>query len=210
MKTLSIMVIAIGVAFTSLSCKEKAKEVKVETETIVKEVEKKIENVFSFSKEVKSGNYSFNVKATNEGSLNKLMIQPVGFDQNDLISTEIDGTVTGVESEDLNGDGLPEILVYVNSAGSGAYGTVICYSSNNSKSMTPVSFPETASNPKLSKGYMGHDEFSVVEGNLSQRFPIYKEEDTNASPTGKTKQVQYQLKDGEASRVFVIKKVSEY
>ena len=31
---------------------------------------------------------------------------------------------------------------------------------------------------------MGHDEFSLVENTLSQRFPIYKEGDTNAEPSG--------------------------
>ena len=57
---------------------------------------------------------------------------------------------------------------------------------------------------------MGHDEYSIVEENLSHRFPIYKDSDTNASPTGQTKQVLYNLVASENSIVFVIKNISEY
>ena len=45
---------------------------------------------------------------------------------------------------------------------------------------------------------------------LARRFPIYKDRDTNNNPTGGTRQIEYKLKDGEASRLFVIDKISEY
>lgn len=212
MKKLSIIALALSTTLLTFSCKEKTKEAVTETktETKVVEVEKVVEKSKDFIKELKFQNFGYKVTATNSGSLNKLSIQPVGFDQNQVMTQEIDGTVTGVDTEDLNGDGYPEILVYVTSAGSGSYGTVVCYSPNEGKSLSQVYFPETASSKKLSKGYMGHDEFEVIEGTLAHRFPIYKDTDTNANPTGKTRQVQYQLKDGENGRVFAIKKVSEY
>jgi hypothetical protein len=57
---------------------------------------------------------------------------------------------------------------------------------------------------------MGHDEFTIMETTLARRFPIYKEGDTNSNPTGGTRQIEYKLQDGEASRAFVIHKISDY
>jgi len=48
-------------------------------------------------------------------------------------------------------------------------------------------------------GYMGHDEFAVVESSLARRFPIYKKGDSNANPTGGMRQLQYKLVPGEAT-----------
>ena len=199
--------IALAITILTYSCKEKVAEVKVETK---KEVVKEVKEVTGFSKVLTYGKFSYKVQATDNGSLNKLNIQPSGLETNQPITMEIDGTVTGAESEDLNGDGFPEILVFVSSAGSGAYGTVICYSPNNGKSLSQAYFPETANSKKLSKGYMGHDVFDVVENTLTQQFPIYKEGDTNAEPTGKRRLVSYNLVNGESSRKFVINAVDEY
>ena len=49
---------------------------------------------------------------------------------------------------------------------------------------------------------MGHDEFRVVESSLVRRFPVYREGDTNAKPTGGTRQISYELKAGEAGWVL--------
>jgi len=45
---------------------------------------------------------------------------------------------------------------------------------------------------------MGHDQFAVVETNLVRRFPLYNRGDSNANPTGGTRQVTYKLVPGEA------------
>ena len=46
--------------------------------------------------------------------------------------------------------------------------------------------------PKLSVGYKGHDEYSLVEGNLMRRFPVYQKGDsTNFVPNGMIRQIQY-------------------
>jgi len=121
-----------------------------------------------------------------------------------------DGRLNDVVSGDLNNDGFPEVLVYVTSDGSGSYGSVIGYSVNNGKSISEINMPNVWDNPKANKGYMGHDEFAIVEGSLCQRFPTYNPQDTNSNPTGKKRQIQYQLKDGENSRVFVVDKITEY
>ena len=66
----------------------------------------------------------FQVKCPNGSSTNKLTIVPSGLTgDNAPIVQDVDGVVTGAEIEDLNSDGCPEIFVYVQSAGSGSYGS---------------------------------------------------------------------------------------
>lgn len=154
---------------------------------------------------------TFHVTSPNEGSINEVTITPSGLEvDNSPVTVEIDGTVTGVEVGDLNNDGSPEIYVYATSAGSGSYGSLLAYATNNRKSMTPIYLPPVEENPEASPGYMGHDEFAVIESSLVQRFPIYLEGDTNAQPTGGTRQVQYRLEPGEAGWVLRPYEVIEY
>lgn len=166
---------------------------------------------FDYTKTLSLQNITFEIKSTNSGSLNTLFIQPKGLEiVNEKVIHEIDGTVTNVEIEDMNSDGWPEILVYITSAGSGSYGNIIGYSVNNGKSMSQIYFPQTSDNDEINKGYMGHDEFTLVERYLAQRFPIYETGDKTAQPSGKIRQVIYELTDGENSRILKIKNVSEY
>lgn len=124
--------------------------------------------------------------------------------------TIVGETVVGAEIGDLNIDGSPEVLVYLTSDGSGSYGRVIGYSVNNGKSMSEIYLPDITEDKKISEGYMGHDEFAIVESTFCRRFPIYNPKDTNAKPTGKTRQVQYKLVDGEAGRILKVDKVIEF
>ncbi len=166
------------------------------------------DTISSFNRNLNMQNIGFQVKVTGD----HLTIQPSGYElDNTIVTKEIVGmSVTNAEIEDLNSDGFPEILIYLNSDGSGSYGTVLAYSSNQNKSMSEISFPSISDNPNANKGYMGHDEFAVVETTLSHRFPIYLDGDTNSKPSGKMRQIQYKLKDGEASRVFVVDKILEF
>ena len=146
---------------------------------------------------------SFHVLCPNQGSINQLEIIPAGLEiDNAVFKREIDGTVTGAEVADLNGDGSPEIYTYIHSAGSGSYGSLVAYSANNKKSLSEIILSPLADDKENSRGYMGHDEFAVVENYLVRRFPVYVKGDTNASPTGGTRQLQYRLKQGEASWVL--------
>ena len=153
----------------------------------------------------------FRVTSPNDSSINKLTIVPFGLEiDNSAITREIDGTVTGAEVADLNADGSPEIYVYVASAGSGSYGLLVAYAANRRKSMSEIYLPPIAENKSAAKGYMGHDEFAVVESTLVQRFPIYRSGDTNARPTGGMRQLQYRLTPGEAGWILKLDKVVEY
>ena len=143
---------------------------------------------------------TFHVVATNEGSLNQLTITPIGLQvDNTVIKQEIDGTVTGVEIGDINADGSPEIYVYINSAGSGVYGSLVAYSANNKKSLSSIYLPPLEYDKKNNVGYMGHDEFNLIENSFARRFPVYKEGDANCCPKGGTRQLEYKLVPGEAT-----------
>ena len=154
---------------------------------------------------------TFHVTCPNDSSLNKVTIKPTGLEiDNSEVVREADGTVVGAEIADLDVDRSPEIYVYVQSAGSGSYGSLVAFSANRKKSLSDIYLPPVAEDPTLSKGYMGHDEFAVVESTFVQRFPIYREGDTNAQPSGRTRQIQYKLKPGEAGWVLEVDEVLEY
>lgn len=141
-----------------------------------------------------------------------LVIQPSGLSiSNETLYHDITGyTVVNAEIGDLNIDSYPEVFVYLTSDGSGSYGKFIGYSVNNGMSVSQVYLPEISENNEVNKGYMGHDEMAIVENTFCQRFPIYKDGDSNANPTGGTRQIQYKLVDGETGRILKIDKVLEF
>lgn len=164
-----------------------------------------------FDKKLSLQGLTFQVKCPNEGSLNKLTITPTGLEgENKPIVVEVDGSVTGAEVEDLDANGFPEIYVYVTSAGSGSYGSLVAYAANQKKSLTEIFLPDLGEDKVNSKGYMGHDQFAVGEGSFLRRFPIYKAGDSNAKPTGKTRQLQYKLKAGEAGWLLKVGKATDF
>lgn len=157
-------------------------------------------NSAGFDRPLTGQGVTFHVSSRpNAGSINTLRIQPSGLKvDNVLIERQIEGTVTSAEVADLNIDGSPELYVYVTSAGSGAHGSLVAYAANKGKSLTEIYLTPIEEDKTAAKGYMGHDEFAVVENSLVRRFPVYKDGDTNAKPTGGTRQIQYKLKAGEA------------
>lgn len=154
----------------------------------------------------------FNISSIKKDGINTLKIFTFGLQEQEYNETfNIDGEeVTNAEVEDLNSDGSPELFVFTQSVGSGSYGNVYAFSVNKKKSMSEVYFQPTAENSEINKGYMGHDEFSLVENTLGQRFPIYNKGDINAEPTGGTRQVSYKLVEGEAMRKLEVENVTEY
>ena len=215
MKQLKTILLTILVALSIIACKNEQGKSNTEKRGI--EETSNVENTIQegqktiFQKTLTLQDISFDIKTSGEGSISQLSIQPKGLEIDNRKNVhEIDGQVLNAEIEDLNSDGFPEILIYTMSAGSGSYGNVIGYSVNNGKSISQIYFPELSENKEASIGYMGHDEFAIVETSLVRRFPIYRDGDTNNNPTGGTRQIQYKLKDGEASRLFVIDKISEY
>ena len=165
----------------------------------------------SFDRTLELQGIRFRVTSANEGSVNTLHIVPAGLEiDNSPIMRTVNGTVTAAEVADLNADGSPELYVYITSAGSGSYGSLVAYSANWRKSLSEIYLPPVTQDKVASKGYMGHDEFAVVESVLVQRFPVYRDTDINAKPTGGMRQLQYKLVPGEAGWLLQVDRVVEY
>ena len=165
----------------------------------------------AFDKTLTSNGITFRVSAPNASSVGPVSIVPSGLTvTNDTITQEVDGTVVGAEIADLDVNGWPELYVFTRSAGSGSYGSVIGQAVNEGKSLSAIFLPDITEDATLAEGYMGRDEFAVVENSLVRRFPIYAAGDINAAPSGKTRQVKYTLAAGEAGWLLRTGDVSEY
>jgi hypothetical protein len=154
-----------------------------------------------FNQTLKQQGISFQVQATGAGSQQQLTITTTGARPPiKPIQQTVNGRVVGAKIADLNGNGTPEIYVFVQGAGSGSYGELVAYAVINSSDLSPIYLQELKGS--ASQGYRGHDQFEVVEGCLVRRFPIYKPGDTNAKATGGERQICYKLKQGEASWIL--------
>ena len=189
MKKLSSFVLCALLMSCSFSKNEKSNA----SDTTVKEGIDSVKQEISFNTELTYPGSNISFKINTKGD--SLIIQPSGLSiSNETLYHDITGyTVVNAEIGDLNIDSYPELFVYLTSDGSGSYGKLIGYSVNNGKSVSQVYLPDISENDEVSKGYMGHDEMAIVENTFCQRFPIYKEGDSNTNPTGGTRQIQYKL-----------------
>lgn len=206
MSKISLFVLCTLLVSCSFSKKEKSNIV----DTVVNEDIDTAKQEASFSRELSYPGSEISFKVDTKGD--SLIIQPSGLSvSNGALYHDITGyTVVNAEVGDLNIDGYPEVFVYLTSDGSGSYGKLIGYSVNGGKSVSQVYLPDISENNEVNKGYMGHDEMAIVENTFCQRFPVYKEGDSNAKPTGGTRQIQYKLVNGETGRVLKIDKVMDF
>ena len=153
--------------------------------------------------------FSFHVQCPNNSSINPVTLQASGLEREQPpITREADGTLVGADIADLNRDGSPEIYLYVQSAGSGSYGSLLAWSVNNRKSLTEIYLPALDDDPVAAEGYMGHDQFQVTQTRLLRQFPVYAAGDINAAPSGGIRQISYRLTAGEAGWVLRPEQVS--
>jgi len=165
-------------------------------------------NSGNYNKILESGEIKFNISAKKINGQSEITVTPSGLEiRNTPVTQTMDGSVVDALVDDLNSDGSPELLIFTRSDGSGSYGNVLAFSVNNKKSMSMVYFPPITDNAVLGKGYMGHDEFKVIDKLLIQRFPIYNEGDSNANPSGGIRQISYEMVNGEDMRRFEVKNI---
>jgi hypothetical protein len=213
---LTMMVLAVFISCGEKEKKAAKEDVKKVGEAVEDAVTTAAEKTKETAKEVadyfkeyktKTGK-GFVVEKEGEGSLVTVKITPKGFDHAEPIVLKDVDPVSKVFMADLNKDGFEEIYIVTNAAGSGSYATLYGYSSNNDKSVTPITVPKISENDmkKTFRGYQGHDSFYVKDGKLYREFPVYKKGDSNANPTGGKKVLEYQLVPGEAAWQLVLKK----
>ena len=144
---------------------------------------------------------SLSIYGHKSNALDTLEIIPMGFEIiNDTIDLAIDGQLTASFTGDINQDNYPEFYLVATSVGSGSYGTLYAYGSYRNKSMGPIYCRPLDS--ALMKGYMGHDQYLLENNKLIRKFPLYRQNDTNAQPTGGDRQIIYELTHGEASMIL--------
>jgi hypothetical protein len=101
--------------------------------------------------------------------------------------------VVGHHFTDLDGNGLPEITVFLRSRADLAAGEARVYA------WTGKGFelykPEHIIAGSL-KGYRGSDRFELDGDAIVRRFPVYLDDDVPAEPSGGTLVIRYRFKDG--------------
>jgi len=143
---------------------------------------------------------TFAVGAVGEGSTQLLQVRAKqGLKSYPPVRQELIGRVVEAKVADLNSDGQPEVVVVVQSAGSGGYGGVQAWSAGK-RTLEPITLPDLTG--PLAAGYLGHDSFSVDDSKLVRRFPLYRPGDTNARPTGGSREILYSLQRGPAGWLF--------
>lgn len=168
--------------------------------------EKQIDNT-QYSKVLNLQDVGFNVSCIEENGENQLKVFTFGLanEYNETITIGNE-TITNAETEDLNSDGSPELIVFTQTNDSNKKANIYAFSVNNKKSMSQVYFMPIEENKQINNGYNGNDEFAIVETSLVQRFPIFQ----NNVKTKKMRQIEYKLIEGESSRKFKVISQNEF
>lgn len=114
--------------------------------------------------------------------------------------------VSDIFLADLDDNGFEEIYIVTTSAGSGSYSTIYGVASNSDKSTSVIYVREISEVGKqkaqMFEGFMGHNSFTIEKGTLINTFSVYKEEDSNARPTGGIRKIEYELIASEAGWIL--------
>lgn len=146
---------------------------------------------------MKIGKAGYRISCINRSpDRNILNIRPVGFkSESREASIELKARVIGAEIDDLNMDGFPDIIIFIEDAAGKKSIFPIC--SQNNESIAPIIFPDILNDLEASKGYRGKDEYKLVEGVLFRKFPVYPTDTTIKEPTNKIRQLMYRVVQGE-------------
>jgi hypothetical protein len=150
---------------------------------------------------MKIGKYGFEVNTRNRDiKSNKLSIKPLGYENpaDQTMNFPIRGRVSAVQVDDLNNDGIADLILFIYSDSAAIHGTVMALISDGDKSILPCPLTDPALEGRINTGYRGHDTFSMLEGTLLLRFPVYKPTDKDDQPTGGKRTVQFNVIRGES------------
>ena len=163
---------------------------------------------------MKVGKAGYRINCLNKSAeKNAISINPVGF-ENEVrdFSFDLKGLLTGAEVDDLNKDGFPDLLLYVNTKDSLNKSAVIGISSMENKSVVPIVLPDILDDPRLRDGYKGSDQYMLLEGILMRTYPLF-EKDVNGvqQPTAKMRRLMYRVSQGEqGSLKFVVSRFYDF
>jgi hypothetical protein len=150
---------------------------------------------------MKIGKYGYKVNCRNkEIKSNILSVRPLGYESpaNENMNMPMRGRISATMVDDLNGDGLADLVIFIYTDSAAIHGTVYALISDGEKSLMPVGLPDPALDGKINTGYKGHDVFTMLEGTVLERYPIFKTGDKDDAPTGGTRTIQYGISKGES------------
>ena len=145
-----------------------------------------------FDTTVKMNNQGYRVECSNKNvDANNVTVISIGLPANNTIpSFKVQGKIFKVLIDDMNDDGLPDLVMCVYGGANNEIGSIISLSYGADKNFQPIYFPDIFFDAKIRDGYKGYDEFSNLTGTLLRKFPIYLPNDTD-KPTGGIRTIQY-------------------
>jgi len=108
---------------------------------------------------MKIGKAGYRISCLNRSpEKNVLNIRPIGFKSDSReASIELKARVFGAEIDDLNNDGFPDLIIFIEDAAGKKSIFPIC--SQDNERIAPILFPDIYNDMELSKGYRGKDEY---------------------------------------------------
>lgn len=159
-----------------------------------------------FAKRLERGGIAFEVSAPNTPQKNEVRVKPSGLEiVNDPVAWPAEGRVVDADVGDLDGDGSPEVYVFVK--GTEGRLSLVAWSANKRKSLSMINLPALDLTPGAAQGYRGGDFMMLSASQLVRTFPLHG---PDGKPTGKRRQVDYKLVPGEAAWQLKVEKVSEF
>jgi hypothetical protein len=151
-----------------------------------------------------SGNTGYKVRCSNsKKDANEVNVRLVGFEKEARgMNVMLNGQMSMAMIDDFNSDGFPDLLVVAYTGPNFQYGTAYAFASKENKSLLLFATKDIMLDGKLKPGYRGHDQFSLFEGSVIQKFPIYNQDDPDDKPTAGTRVIQYQMAMSENGRGY--------
>lgn len=105
---------------------------------------------------------------------------------------DVAGVLAEAFATDLDGDAVPELLLWTRSGGSSAEGDLRGWRFDAAGGATAIQVPPLDDEAAI--GWRGRDQFGVQASALVRSFPLYRDDDDNASPSaGFVRVVRYRL-----------------
>lgn len=151
-----------------------------------------------------SGSVGYRVRCSNSyPDKNDVTLKLIGFEKEAKgTSFLVGGQIAYAMVDDLNNDNFPDLLLVSFNGPHFQFGITYVLASKENKSLLFFSSKDIMMDGKLSPGYRGHDQFSLFNGSLIQKFPIYNTGDTDENPTGGTRVIQYQMAMTESGKAY--------
>ncbi len=111
------------------------------------------------------------------------------------LASRLEGELVDAFATDLDGDAVPELLLWQADGGSAAIGDIVGWRFAADGEAAELRLPTLDGD--LATGWRGRDQFGVQGKHLVRSFPLYRDEDDNAHPTaGFVRVVRYALDTG--------------